>query len=58
MSEIRAGDKVAIHGFLCEVISTGVCEGEGCGKQTVTIIDPEGAEDTVHLEDLDAQASQ
>ena len=53
MSEIKAGSKVIINGFLCKVLGTGVCEDDGCGKPTVTIIDPEGAEDTVHEEDCD-----
>ena len=55
MSAPKKGDKVRIQGFLCEVLSTGTCEDSFCGKPIVTIIDPEGQEDTVHLEDCDGE---
>lgn len=46
---------VMIYGFRCKVLAEGVCADDGCGKPTVTIIDPEGNEDTVHAEDCDAE---
>jgi len=51
---VKAGDEVTILGFKCKVVRTGdPCEEEGCERPTVTIIDPEGAEDTVHLSDCE-----
>lgn len=51
---LKAGDRVLIHGFRCEVLRTGdPCEEEGCERPTVTIVDPEGAVDTVHLSECE-----
>lgn len=53
MPDVRVGDKVRIYGFECEVVGLGTCDDEGCNQPTITVIDPEGAEDTVHLSDCE-----
>ncbi len=51
---MKAGDTVMIHGFLCKVVSAGgKCEEADCSRPTLTIIDPQGHEDTVHEDECD-----
>lgn len=35
------------------VTAVGVCDDEGCEEETITFIDPEGAEDTAHSSDFE-----
>jgi translation elongation factor P/translation initiation factor 5A len=55
MSEIKKGEYVKVNGFRCKVVDTGTCEDDGCGKPTVTLIDPEGNEDTLHEADCERE---
>jgi len=48
-------EKVRIYGYVCQVVSRGKCEDDGCDKPTVTVIDHDGQEDTLHTEDTEPE---
>lgn len=50
----KPGTVLLFSGFEFRVLGPGKCDEPGCQLTAVRVLDPEGHEDTVHVEECDA----
>jgi hypothetical protein len=49
----KKGTKLYYQGFAFTVLGPGKCGERGCKLTAVKVLDPEGCEDVIHVEDCD-----